>query len=102
MARRKLNKSEAIRSEITKHPRAGTSDIVQLLGEQGIKVTPQLVSNVKARMGAGTGKKRGRKPGRRSNGEMTISQLEAAADFAKRMGGVEMASAALATLERLR
>jgi hypothetical protein len=102
MARRKLNKSEAIRSEITKHPRAGTSGVVQLLGEQGITVTPQLVSNVKARMGAGGGKKRGRKPGRRANGEMTVSQLEAAAEFAKRMGGVEQASAALATLERLR
>jgi len=100
MARRKLNKSEAIRSEVTKHPRAGTSGIVQLLGEQGITVTPQLVSNVKARMGAG--KKRGRKPGRRANSEMTVSQLEAAADFAKRMGGVQKASAALATLERLR
>jgi hypothetical protein len=100
MARRKLNKSEAIRSEVTKHPRAGTSGIVQLLGERGIKVTPQLVSNVKARMGAGT--TRGRKPGRRGNGEVTISQLEVAAEFAKRMGGVERASAALATLERLR
>jgi hypothetical protein len=100
MARRKLNKSEAIRSEVTKHPRAGTSGVVQLLGERGITVTPQLVSNVKARMGAA--KKHGRKPGRRANGEMTVSQLEAAADFAKQMGGVEQASAALATLERLR
>ncbi len=75
---------------------------MQLLGEQGITVTPQLVSNVKARIGAGGGKKRGRKPGRRSNGELTVAQLEHAAEFAKQMGGVEQATAALATLERLR
>jgi hypothetical protein len=102
MARRKLNKSEAIRSEITKHPRASTSGVVQLLGEQGIQVTPQLVSNVKTRMSAGAGKKRGRKPGRGVSGALTIEKLEVAAEFARQMGGVELANAALATLERLR
>ena len=54
------------------------------------------------RGGLDVDKKRGRKPGRRTNGDMTVSQLMAAAEFAKQMGGVDQASAALATLERLR
>ena len=100
MAKRKINKSAAIRAEIDKHPKAGSSGIVQILAEQGIQVTAQLVSNVKARMAQGKG--RGRKPGRPVGSSLTVAQLMVASDFARQMGGVEKAAAALATLERLR
>jgi hypothetical protein len=99
MARTKINKSEAIRQAINNDPTATVSGIVAALAEQKLKVTPQLVSNVKSRIGEKP-KKRGRKPGK--TGSLTVAQLEAAAVFARSIGGIEQASAALESLARIR
>jgi hypothetical protein len=99
MARKKLNKSAAIRDTIAKNPKASTSGIVQLLAERRIIVSPTLVSNVKARMSRPAGR-RGRRA--KANGQIGVTQLVAASEFARQVGGVEQATQALATLERLR
>src|SRR4029077_15653384 len=49
MARRKFNKSAAIRDVINQNPQAKGSEIVSLLAEKGIKVSPHLVYRVKAK-----------------------------------------------------
>jgi len=49
MARRRLNKSAAIRDQINQNPQAKGSEIVSLLAEKGIKVSPHLVYRVKAK-----------------------------------------------------
>ena len=100
MPRAKPNKSEAIRNEINANKEATISQIVESLGTKRIKVSPQLVSNVKTRMGAAKSKRRGRRPGR--NSSLTVAQLEFAANFAKNIGGIDQALAALSTLEKLR
>jgi hypothetical protein len=100
MPRTKTNKSEAIRNEINANKEATVSQIVESLAAKKIKVSPQLVSNVRTRMGGTNSKRRGRRSGR--NSSLTVAQLELAANFAKDIGGIEQAVAALSTLDKLR
>ena len=37
MAKRKLNRSQIIREELAKHPKAGPSGIVQILAERALR-----------------------------------------------------------------
>lgn len=57
MAKREVNRSQAIRDAINEMPKAKAKEIVAHLNEKGIKVSDQLVYQVKK-----MGKKRGRKP----------------------------------------
>jgi hypothetical protein len=50
MARRKVNKSAAIRDLVNQNPKAKASEIVSLLAEKGIKVKPHFIYIVKAKM----------------------------------------------------
>ena len=100
MAKRKLNRSQAIRDELAKHPKAGPSGIVQLLAARGIEVSPVLVSNVKARLRGGP-KCPGRR-GRPPKAELAVGHLVAAANFARQVGSVEQAVTLLDTLQKLR
>jgi hypothetical protein len=104
MARRRTNKSAKIREAMAANPTASPSAIVKILGEQKIKVSPTLVSNVKARVSGGVAVAGRRGPGRpkkATNGLLNIEGLVAAKKFADHMGGVAAASQALATLARL-
>ncbi len=49
MARRRGNKSEAIRRVLAEHPKAKSKEIVALLAGQGVKVNATLVYYVKSR-----------------------------------------------------
>lgn len=42
-----MTKSAAIREYLAKHPSASPADVAKALSKNGVKVTPQLVSNVK-------------------------------------------------------
>lgn len=113
MAKRKVNKSQAIRDFADANPDAGPKAIVEGLAKKGIKVAPALVSNVKtaaANKKAG-GKKPGRKPGRPagstakakagSSDSVSLNALLDGQNFAEKVGGVEEAKKILTTLQKL-
>ena len=99
------NKSRAVREYFESNPGAAPKEVVEALGAQGIKVSPQLVSNIKSRLKAGGGKP-GRKPGRRASGQLVGGQSLGALLEAKRLvdsvGSVHAAREALEVLAKLR
>jgi hypothetical protein len=44
-----VNKSAAIRETLAEHPKAGPKEVVALLADKGIKVTPTLVYYIKSK-----------------------------------------------------
>lgn len=99
MTTRKLNKSAKIREALTTTPHARTSDIVATLGTRGIKVTPVLVSNVRARMAEKAAKHGSlRKP---TGNEPSMNDLLAAKQFADHVGGLKSAASLIEALSKL-
>jgi RNase P protein component len=45
----KMNKSSAVREVLAQNPKATSKDVVTLLGQRGIKVTPTLVYYIKSK-----------------------------------------------------
>ena len=109
------NKSALIRDYQTSNPTAKPREIAAALAEQGVTVSAQQVSTVlsnarkagKIGKGAGVGK-RGRKRGTKVAATTTASTktssatLESAVDFARSVGGIEKARAALDTLQAIK
>jgi hypothetical protein len=106
MAKRKVNKSEAIREYLTDRPDAGPKEVGTALKKKGIAVQPALVSNVKAALRRKTdgdglrlnGRRRGR-PGRASM--VNVNDLLLARDFCQRIGGLGPARQAIEALSKL-
>lgn len=103
---RRGNKSAMIRDYFAEHPEAGPTEVVAAFKEKKIRVTPTLVSNVKARMQAGSGgKTAGRRGprGRRAGSELNLplSLLLEAKRLAEQAGSVEAARDALDALSQL-
>lgn len=93
--KKKVNMSEAIRDYAKAHTNASTSEIVAGLAEMGVKVTPQLVSNVRLRGGI-------KRKGRPRNVDLDIDTLLELNVVVKRVGGIEQAHRALDKLLNLR
>ena len=90
-----MNKSEAIRAYYKANPKAKTSEVVEALGKEGIHVSANLVTTVKAK------RKRRRAVKKAvehvaSQGVVGISEIKAAFAFLKATGSVEIAKQALA------
>ena len=103
MAKKKVNKSQAIRDCCAANPDAGPTEVAAALKKQKIIVTPAMVSTVKT---ASKKKRRGRKKAARGAKKATgdaiaLSSLLAAKKMAEQLGGVEKAQAALAALAKL-
>ncbi len=102
MARKSMNKSQAIREYLASNPQATPSVIQQELQRQGVKVGYSLISQVKYKGGSarkatrGGGRRRGRTPG-----GVSIEELIGAKQIADRLGGVDRAKQALNMLEKL-
>jgi hypothetical protein len=110
VAKKTVNKSEAIRQYYADNPRAKPREVVDALKSQGIPVSATTVSTVRYMM-----KKRPRKgrrgaaaaaAGRRTkagNGrtDRLLESLIDAKKLADRLGGIERARQALRMLERL-
>lgn len=92
-------KAQAVRDALTANPDASAMDVVAELKAKRMKVTPQVVYAVKARMGKGK-KRRGRKAAS-SNGAFTIDNLILAKKLAEQLGGVEKAKAIIDALSKL-
>lgn len=114
-ARRKVNKSGAIREYLRNNPEAGPTAVAAALKEKRIVVSAAHVSNVKAAMqskgangssGGAAGGAAGRKPGRptRRGGSadsVSLAGLLEARKFAAQVGGVDSAVTLLQSLAKL-
>jgi len=106
MAKKKkagVNKSQAIRDHLAKHPDDGLKAIVAALGKKKIKVTESLASHVKY-TSAGKKKRRKKKAAttqRTVSDKISISTLVQAKKMADQLGGIEKAKTALAALAKL-
>jgi len=81
----KVNKSAAIRDYLGAHRDAKPKEVVAALKEQGIDVSPNVVSIVKAKLKV--------KSARRGAKKATASQEAGAADKTKQAGGLDAALA---------
>jgi hypothetical protein len=123
MARRRGNKSQAVREYLSQHPDAMPKSVSSVLKTQkGLIVSPRVVSTIKFKMRregvlSGSGRRKGaaassaassaaptRSASSASNGarELSFTELVAVKDMADRVGGVETVKRALDALERLR
>jgi hypothetical protein len=53
--KKEVNKSQAIRDYLKKHPDAGSKDVADTLTKQGIKVSPNFVAIIKEQNGCWQG-----------------------------------------------
>lgn len=98
----KVNKSAAIREAIA----SGLSkpaEITVALAKKKIKVSPQMVSQVKAKTGGGKkAKKRGRKKmATATNGHLDLRALLSAKKLVEDVGSIQAAKEALGALEKI-
>jgi len=103
-----VSSSELIRRFIARHPRAMPKEIGVGLREQGIVVSPGLISNVKyGSRGKKEHRRKGRAPAARSAARttslmsVTIEQLLDVKRLADSLGGVTQLRTALETLDQL-
>jgi len=112
MAKKRVNKSQAIRDYYAAHRRAKPRQVVEGLKAQGIDVNAQMVSTVRYMMRKGRGKKRQARgvtrtvartsrSWRRGQDVVLIESLLDAKKMADQLGGIERARAALKMLEKL-
>lgn len=101
--KRRGKKSDAIRAYLKDHPQAGPTEVAKALSAAGIKISPMLVSNVKARMAAKkAGGRKGRRRGAGSASGASYDQLIAAKSLVDQVGSIEAAKQALDSLASLR
>jgi hypothetical protein len=106
MAKRKINKSEAIRMYLKDHPDAGPKQVGNALKKKRITVQPALVSNVKANLRRKSGEVKprlnGPRRGRPSKASLVnVDDLVLAREFCRRVGGIEAARVALDAIAKL-
>ncbi len=107
MAKRKVNKSQAIREmiETMGGQDAAPKAVVEALAGKGLKVATGLVSNIKSAMKKGKkGRQRGRPAGRKPsvNGEaISLHDLIAAKKLVEQLGSMDAAATAIAALAKL-
>jgi hypothetical protein len=102
-----MSMSDAIRNAKREHPELKTKGIVDLLAEQGIKVSYSLAANVLGRMKGKRGRKPGRKPGAGRKAQHAglnglSSQLGTAVEFATSVGGLQNAFQLLEALNAIK
>jgi arginine repressor len=97
--KQKANKTQAVRDYLKTHPKAMSGEIAAELSKQGIKVTPNYVSNIKTKL------KKSRKPRKAAkqtqivesaevgtekpmkNGTLTLDQVKKVSQLMKTLGG---------------
>ena len=100
-----VNKSQAIRDYAEANPTVGPTETAAALTEQGIPVSPAMVSTVKTQAKKKKGVKRRKKKAAASaqpaGDKIALSSLIQAKKLAEQLGGVEKAQAVLAALAKL-
>ena len=104
-AKRKVNKSKAIRDFKAANSKAGPTEIATALAKQNVKVSPAFVSTVLST--SKKKKKKARRVGRPratkspQAASFTVSELMQAKKLAEEVGSLEKAKAALDALSKL-
>ena len=109
MAKRKVNKTQAVKDFLAENPDAATNDVVAAMKAKGIVVSANYVSTIKSSVkGKGKGKKKvaAKKKGAPKKQEATddkilLSALKEAKKLAERLGGIEEAKQAISALAQL-
>jgi len=109
MAKRKVNKTQAVRDFLAENPDATTKDVVAAMNKQRITVSPNYVSTIKTNMKAkGKGKKKvaakkkaAPKKQEAADDKISLSALKEAKKLAERLGGIEQAKQAISALAQL-
>jgi threonine aldolase len=72
--KQKANKTQAVRDYLKTHPKAMSGEIATELNKQGIKVTPNYVSNIKTKL------KKSRKPRKAAKQTQIVDTVEVATE----------------------
>ena len=97
MAKRKINKSEAVREYLAENPEAKPKAISEALAAKGIKVTPGAVSTIKFQATRKNGAPKSKRVSRPAKARRTVGgaaanrlkQLMATKDLVDQVGGVD-------------
>lgn len=93
-----VNKSKVVREVLAAHPSLGPTEISTIVKDKhGLDVSVQLVSNIKSKVGGLFSK---RPFGRPRSIDLTVTELVQVKEWADKLGGVDRAQKALATLAR--
>ena len=98
MAKKKVNKSMAVREYVKSNPKAKNQEVAEALGKQVIKVSANYVATIRS-----TSKRR-RRAVRKvvAKGGVGIPEVKAALAFLKLTGSVAAATQALAVAQEIR
>ena len=87
----KVNKSEAIRGVIASNPKLATREIIDKLGEKGVKVTPTMVYFIRSKQkqaGRKDRRDRAAESSRLSGARNPIELVARVKDLAREVGGI--------------
>ncbi len=105
MAKRKVNKSQAIRDYVIANPGSSAKEVVAALAKKNIKVSAPTVATVKSKSGLAKSRKNGfqsRNGVHRSNGQLvSVDVLLEAKRLCATAGSVEAAVAAIHAIGKL-
>ena len=103
MAKKKVNKSQAIRDFVEANPEAGPTEVAAALKKERIIVSPAMVSSVKttSKKKKGRGRKKAARSAKPASDKIALSSLIKAKNMAESVGGIEKAQTALAALAKL-
>ncbi|MFK7769372.1 MAG: hypothetical protein AB8B55_19270 [Mariniblastus sp.] len=102
MAKRKVNKSQAIRDYVTANPGSSAKEVVAALAKMKITVSAPTVATVKSKSGLAKSRKNGAMSYKKTNGELvSVDVLMEAKKLCAIAGSVESAVQAIHTIGKL-
>ena len=105
MAKRKVNKTAAVKEFLEANPNAGPKEVVEALAKNKISVTPNYISNIKSKgkSGGKQVKRRGRKKAavQASTGGLLSGKLAEAIKLVEKVGGIDKAKETLDAVKAL-
>ncbi len=105
MAKRKINKTAAVKEYLDANPNAGPKEVVAALKQKKISVTPNYVSNIKSKGKSGgkrVGKRRHKAVAAQVSGSGPLSsKLAEAIALVEKVGGIEKAKETLDAVRAL-
>ena len=109
MAKKKINKTQAVLDYLKDHPGAGSTEIAAALTKKGIKITANYVSNIKTK--SRTAKKAAKKKEvaveapvvteKKPADTITLEQVRKVAQTIKTLGGYQRMTEVLAVIKEL-
>lgn len=104
MAKRKVNKTQAVKDFLAENPDAATNDVVAAMKKQRITVGANYVSTIRSK-GKGkkkvAAKKKAAPTKKAADDKISLSALKEAKKLAATLGGIEQAKEAISALAQL-